>query len=197
MERLYGKTLAAHMQNHLRAGIFDIDEVLELMIGIADALAEIHSAGLIHRDLKPTNIMLAPRNRTVLLDLGLFLTQGCTGNDVSLCGSPRYLAPEAITATVEVGQCHLLDIYSLGIIGFIMLTRRHPFVETDPARILSSHIHAEPPKLSTLRADVPFQLERIIDEMLAKDPRDRPFSADCIAAELSTIRSQLTPMLIM
>lgn len=197
MERMYGKTLAAHMQNRLRRGMFDIDEVLEMMIGVADALAELHGSGLIHRDLKPANIMLAPRNRTVLLDLGLFLTQGRTGNEISLCGSPRYLAPEAITASIELGQCHLLDVYSLGIIGFILLTRRHPFQQTEPSKILWSHVHATPPKLSTLRQDVPWRLERLIDEMLAKDPKDRPFSADSIAAELSTIRAQLSPVLIM
>ena len=193
MERLYGKTLASHMIMRLADGCFEIDEVVESLIGVADALAEIHDVGLIHRDLKPANIMLAPGNRTVLFDFGLFMTKGSTGNDQALAGSPRYLAPEAIESRVELGQAHLLDIYSLGVIGFTLLTGQYPFNDRDAQRILWKHVHDDVPVIADQRPDVPFRLARLVKEMLAKEALDRPFSADAIAAELGTIRAQLPP----
>lgn len=193
MERLYGRTLASHMIARLQDERFEIDEVVEALIGVADALAEIHDVGLVHRDLKPANIMLAPGNRTVLFDFGLFMTKGSTGNDKALAGSPRYLAPEAIESRVEPGQAHLLDIYSLGVIGYTLLTGSYPFNGQNPRRILRKHVHEEVPDIEAKRPDVPFRLTRLIKEMLAKEPLDRPFSADAIAAELGTIRAHLPP----
>ncbi len=188
MERLYGRTLGSHIRQRMLGGEFAIDETLDILIGIAESLAEVHGAGLIHRDLKPANIMLAPRNRVVLLDLGLFLTKSNTGNESCICGSPRYIAPEAITATVELGQTHLLDIYALGIIAFILIAGRVPFHDKTVHRIFWKHVHMPAPSLTALRPDVPLRLARLVAEMLAKDPQDRPFSADAVAAELGSIR---------
>ena len=193
MERLYGRTLGSHMINRFQESVFEIDEAIDLLIGVADALSEVHDVGLVHRDLKPGNIMLCPGNRTVLFDFGLFLTRGATGNEGSLAGSPRYLAPETITSQVQSGQAHLVDIYSLGIIGFLLFTGRHPFSDRNAEVILRKQVSELPPPLSSLRPEVPWRLERLIGEMLAKEPLERPFSADAVAAELGTIRAELPP----
>lgn len=198
MERLRGETLAGYLGARVWNGPLPIGEAINILVGIADALSELHEIGLIHCDLKPANIMLAPRNRIVLLDLGLFLSKGETGNAPEaymLRGSPHYVAPERITSTVNVNSVHQLDIYSLGIIGFLLLTGLHPFDGDNLRLLLRQHLHQPAPPISILRRGVPWQVERIIAEMLSKDPTQRPSTASAVSMELKTLRSEQTRLL--
>ncbi|MCG8417017.1 MAG: serine/threonine protein kinase [Proteobacteria bacterium] len=187
MERMYGRTLAEHMVQRFADGRFTIEEAVEILIGIANALAEVHRAGLVHRDLKPSNIMLAPADRVVLLDFGLFLTESNAGSDPVICGSPRYIAPEVVTASVRSGLAHLIDVYALGIIAFTLLAGFVPFDDLSMTRLLAKHVHTAPPPLSAIRPDSPVRLTRIIGDMLEKEPQERTFSAEAVASGLTTI----------
>lgn len=191
MERLYGRTLGAHMVQRFTDGHFTIEEALDLLIGIADSLTMVHSAGLIHRDLKPSNIMLAPKNRTVLLDFGLFLTEQRARYDAAICGSPRYIAPEVITESMQTGQAHLIDVYALGIISFMLVGGYAPFDDPSVSGLLAKHVHKDPPPLRVIRADVPRSLCRMVQQMLAKIPEERTFSAEAVAAGFRGIRARL------
>lgn len=192
MERVLGKTLASYLRTRLVHGPLPLADAVRILIGIADTLSGLHGLGLIHCDLKPANIMMAPDDQIVLLDLGLFLSKGQTGNQaegIMLRGSPRYIAPERITSSVGLNDVHLLDIYSLGIIGFLLLTGQHPFDGDSVHRLVLQHLHRPAPLVSRLRQDVPRQLERLIADMMSKDPSQRPATAADVAAELKNMRA--------
>lgn len=188
MERLRGLTLHDHMIRRGRHAPFSVEKTLDLLIDIADTLVVVHRAGLIHRDLKPTNIMLAPGDRTILLDLGICLRGEHVASQARIAGSPHYMAPEAVTATMAGGSGHLVDIYALGIIAFEMLTGRRPFEHGEVSRILDMQVHTPPPALDELAPDVPVHLSRLVGEMIRKTPAERPQSAEVVSAWLRGIR---------
>lgn len=186
MERVYGTTLSRQVRRRL-PNAFSIAEVISVLEGAADALSRVHLAGMIHRDLKPSNIMLAPKKRVVLIDFGLFRTEGHPWDESEIWGSPRYIAPETITHTVRLGQEHLVDIYALGVIAFCMLVGCPPFNSKSVSRILAKQVEQRPPRLSYMRPDVPAELDRLVLDMLAKNPAERPLSAEDVVERLRTI----------
>lgn len=186
MERLYGATLADYLEQSQQKGGLAIEEVVEILIGLAEVLGHIHGVGLIHCDLKPSNIMLTAGNRVFLLDFGISRVENITSHSRVLGGSPRYIAPEVIKADVMVGQAPLVDIYALGIIAFEMLVGHPPFCNCPVLQLLSKHIHERPPRVSELRPDTPPRLSALVADMLAKEPLNRPFSAEAV---LRTLRA--------
>ncbi|HJP39225.1 MAG: protein kinase [Gammaproteobacteria bacterium] len=144
-----------------------------LMCQIASALAELHEAGIMHRDLKPTNIMFREDNSLVLIDFGLAkksqLMAEITGAG-EIFGTPYYMSPEQGHA-VKVDERG--DIYSLGIIFFEMLTGRKPFEAETAMAVIVQHRQAPIPRLP----DELIQYQPLIDLMLAKEPADRFASA--------------------
>jgi eukaryotic-like serine/threonine-protein kinase len=187
MERLSGTTLAELLIR--RNGPLPIDEAVRIMLAMCDSLAPLHASGLAHADLKPANIMLAPGDRMVLLDFGIARIEQLRAGSQRITGSPHYMAPEAIRGAIQVGAAHLIDIYALGVIGFVMLTGQPPFQHDNPIELMMAHVHHEPPRVSSLRPDVPASIDRLFDELLAKDPADRPADIDVVRAELRRPRA--------
>jgi serine/threonine-protein kinase len=177
MEWLQGETLAAR----LRRGWLPLPEAVAIMFQICDGLAAAHDKGIVHRDLKPENIFLVPvRNRRMLvkiLDFGIAKLLGRRDSRVDRTaegmtpGTPSYMSPEQ-TRGKDVD--HRTDIYSLGVTAFEMLCGRLPFLGADAVEVLYQHIHAAPPAPSTLRRDLPLQLERLVLHMMEKKPDRRP-----------------------
>jgi len=177
MEWLQGETLAAR----LRGGPLTVPEAVAIMFQICDGLAAAHDKGIVHRDLKPENIFLVPvRNRRMLvklLDFGIAKLLGRRDAridrtaDGSTPGTPGYMSPEQARGK-DVD--HRSDIYALGVCAFEMLCGRRPFVGSDHVEVLYQHLHATAPAPSTLRPDLPLQLERLIVQMLEKRADRRP-----------------------
>jgi serine/threonine-protein kinase len=190
MEKLSGVTLADHIDTSGGAAVFTVDEVLDTLIGMAEALAAVHRAGITHRDLKPDNIMLTPGHRVVLLDFGTRHTEVQERGGVY--GSPLYMAPECVKTAVNPAHKNQVDIYAFGCIAFEMLTGTAPFEADTIDEILRSHVHAPPPRVSSRRRDISVHFDRLINEMLAKEPADRPQSIDVVAAWLRAIRRDHT-----
>jgi serine/threonine protein kinase len=182
LERLYGVTLEEHLRLR-RIGSahawFRVDEALPILIGLAEALVAVHAAGVAHRDLKPGNVMLCAENRVVLLDFGIMLPEVDAGV-VKLCGTPRYMAPEAIGGTLEPGRAHLVDLYAFGAIACELLTGRAPFEGENFVVILEKHLTQPPPDLGT----VPPMLADLIRSCLAKNPVERPESLEAVLWDL-------------
>jgi serine/threonine protein kinase len=177
MEWLAGETLASR----LKRGWLSVPEAVAIIFQICDGLAAAHDKGIVHRDLKPENIFLVPvRNRRMLvklLDFGIAKLLGRRDMRVdrtaqgSSPGTPGYMSPEQARGK-EVD--HRTDIYSLGVTAYEMLLGRVPFAGAEAVDVLYQHIHAVPPAPSTLRPDIPLQLERLLLMMLEKKADRRP-----------------------
>ncbi len=131
--------------------------------------------------------MLAPRDRVVLTDFGLTRPEIDRGDD-HMSGSPNYMAPEVVSRSVRRGDGHLVDLYALGIVAFELLVGRTPFEREHWAKTLQAHLVEAPPDPRELRSDVPRSLADLVLSLLAKDPRDRPDSAESVLAMLGRRR---------
>ncbi len=203
MERLYGKTLRGHLQEREAAqpamfgrvySPFPIGRAIKILSRIADALAVLHERGFVHRDLKPSNIMVTRDDRPVLMDLGVSCESVQAELEHRMAGSPHYIAPEVITASITRDGAPCIDIYALGVIAFEMLTGRRPFEEHDGMDPLHLQLYAIPPRVSELAVGIPEQLEELIDEMLHKEADARPRSARVVAARLRAVHPNKTTL---
>jgi hypothetical protein len=158
------------------AGDLDARRTLRLLTPIADALDAAHDAGLIHRDVKPQNILVATRDHSYLSDFGLTKVPGeksLTGTG-QFVGTLDYVAPEQIVGE-PAGACS--DVYALTAVLFECLTGRTPFARESEAAILYGHLNDPPPKPSELVAELPRDIDGVIARGLAKEPSERPKSA--------------------
>ncbi len=191
MERLSGQTIAELLAAR-RGAPMPVAECVQLLDGICEALAPLHASGLAHADLKPANIMVVPGGRIVLLDFGIARIEQLRVGGKRISGSPHYMAPEAIRGAVRVGEGHLVDLYALGIIAFVLATGAPPFDHANPVELMLLHLHEQTPRLGTRRVDVPAGLDALVAQLLAKDADDRPADVDTVRGELRRIRQRLS-----
>lgn len=170
MEFLEGRPLSQLLRQSTRGLPLDLGR--QLALDIARALEAIHTKGLIHRDLKPGNVIVSGEGRAKLLDFGLVQVEGLTmlTETGSLLGTPLYMSPE---------QCaghpadHRSDIYSFGIVLFQILTGRVPFQSESVYELLDKHKNEAPEAPTKIRRDVPADLEQITLRCLEKKPEMR------------------------
>jgi len=175
MERVYGLSLEQRIEEqNARAEVTEIPAAIELLASIADGLAIVHEAGIVHWDLKPGNVMLAPKGRMVLLDFGVFVPFFAAANAPMFRGTPAYSSPEATQSNVAPDEAHLVDVYALGILAWELLTGAPPFLGPTVEAIWKDHEQTPLPPLRTRRPDAPLALAELIAEMTAKSPSDRP-----------------------
>ncbi len=179
-------------------GKFSAERALRIARQVAEALEAAHAAGVVHRDLKPDNVMLVERGQDAdfvkVLDFGIAkLSREETSSAPALTqlgsvfGTPEYMSPEqAMGSTVD----HRSDLYSLGIILYEMVSGATPFATEDSIALLTRHMTQPPPPLGV---EVPEALARSIMTLLGKRPDDRQASASALAAELATIEAGLAP----
>ena len=172
-------------------------KLFELAIPIADALAAAHAKGITHRDLKPGNVMVTDEGRVKILDFGLAkLTQADTAEaetelmtqDGLVMGTVPYMSPEQVQGD-EVD--HRSDIFSFGILLYEMATGQRPFQGENNAAVISSILRDEPTAVSSMRAELPNHLGRIIKRCLAKEPERRPQSAIDLRNELQELSKEV------
>jgi hypothetical protein len=152
---------------------------------VADALAAAHARGIVHRDIKPPNLMVSPEGRVRLCDFGIahlmVATTELTAAGSSL-GTPSYMAPEQFRAEPVDPRT---DLYALGCVLYELLTGAQPFDGGgNPHALLHQHLNQPPPAPRFRRPDVPEPLDRLVLDLLAKNPAERPPSADAVAAFL-------------
>ncbi|HVF73618.1 MAG TPA: protein kinase [Acidimicrobiales bacterium] len=186
MERLPGETLADRL-----GGPQEPEWVVRVAGDVLGALAAAHAAGVVHRDVKPGNILLGADGCAKVADFGIAKSaEAATGNDTTatgmLLGTPAYLAPERIDSQPATPQS---DLYSLGIVLYEALAGRKPFEADTPLAVASAIRHAEPPALSSLRPDLDPALVAAVERAMDREPADR-FSdaaemADALGAGLA------------
>jgi len=188
MEYIEGNTLTSIISNRKSISLSDV-----LFIGaqVANGLQAAHSQGLVHRDIKPGNIMITPGGKVKVTDFGIVSIQS-EESDItktgSILGTASYISPEqAQGKAVSVGS----DLYSLGTVLYELIAGNPPFEAESPIATATKHLTEKPEKLSKYRKDLPKGIENAILKLLHKTPKDRFKSAEDLRAVLLQQRNQL------
>ena len=189
MEYVEGMTLSDLL---LVRGKLPEEEGLKMLRQVVMALQEAHRAGVIHRDLKPQNIMVDVAGRAFIMDFGISFSEdvGRLTNTGMMIGTPRYMAPEQFG---EAPSDLRADIYALGIIFYEVFTGRLPFEAKTPANVMYAHIHEVPPRPSSFNPSISTDLENVILKALEKNPADRYQKADKFLVAIESILESMTP----
>jgi len=170
-----------------------ISEIVTILRDVTRALAYAHARGVVHRDIKPDNVLLSG-GAAVVTDFGIAKaisasrTGGAEGATLTQLGTslgtPAYMSPEQVAGDPNVD--HRADLYSLGCVAFELLTGQQPFGNRTPQRMLAAHLTEEAPAVSGLRPDCPPQLAALVAQLMAKNPDERPQSAAELIPVLDT-----------
>src|SRR4051794_16577063 len=174
MEFIDGTPLSKRIE---AAGRLSVAETMTMVAQVADALQVAHEAGIVHRDVKPSNLLVRPGGALVLVDFGVARStamEGLTGTNVVL-GSAHYMAPEQAEGKPVTAAT---DVYALGAVAYCCLTGRPPFVGENPLQVLTQLVLGEPPALP---AEGPPQVAAVVMRAIAKDPARRFASASALA----------------
>jgi serine/threonine protein kinase len=195
MQYVKGRTMEERLQAE---GPLPVSEARSAIIEVASALAAAHQKGIVHRDVRPDNVLYeAESGRALLSDFGIvaILASAESGQAArltrtgELVGNPAYMSPEQLS-----GQdiTELSDVYALGLLGYELLTGRGPYDVKSRREMITAHMQGQPRKLSELRGDVDPDLDAVLKRCLAKEPEHRPNAAD-LARRLA-VPDAVTPM---
>ena len=184
MELIGGVSVASLLE----AGPLPVQQAVAIAAQSCDALGAAHAAGVVHRDVKPANIMVTPAGAVKVCDFGIARQLHAAGQTLtapdSAIGTSDYMAPEQATGDRVDART---DLYALGCVLYAMLTGAPPFTGDSPLAVIYQHLHNAPPPVRSRRADVPVELAALIDRLLAKDPADRPADHRQVLAALGVV----------
>jgi hypothetical protein len=186
MRLMTGGSLAAR----LKQGPLSIAEASRILKRLAPALDEAHSRGVIHRDLKPGNILFDQRDDPYLSDFGIVklteATASFTGS--ALIGTPAYMSPEQVRGEARIDGRS--DIYALGVILFEMLTGKQPYEATTPIGVAFKHVTDPVPRVLDFNPSLSLDTQAVIERAMSKAPEDRFQTAGAMAAALAAVASR-------
>lgn len=183
MTYVSGETLGQRLR---RSGPLPVDQGARILQEVAWALGHAHARGIIHRDVKPDNVLLEQgSDRALVVDFGIGRLAAGSEHESELLGTPQYMSPEQATGMQADARS---DIYALGATAYAVLTGRPPFAVGNAAQVLARHISDTPAPLIESRPGVPANLARVIERCLAKRPQDRYQTADEVAEALRAAR---------
>ncbi len=183
MELVEGEPLSATLARERK---MNVDAALDIIAQAASALAAAHEAGIVHRDVKPGNLLITSEGQVKITDFGIAraaLAAHLTQSGMVM-GTAQYVSPEQATARPITTAT---DIYSLGVVGYECLAGRPPFTAETPIALALAHVHKPPPPLPD---DVPAPVAALIGQMLAKEPSGRPASARMVADRAIALRDK-------
>ncbi len=186
-EYIDGENLKEHV---VRNGRLDVSEALEIALEVARGLAFAHEQGLIHRDVKPQNILLNGDGRAKVTDFGIARTIDVDGmtQTGTVLGTSNYIAPEQ--ASGQRVDAHS-DVYALGAVLYELLAGDVPFPGESFVVVAMKHVHEPAPNVLEVRGDVPLRVAAAVDRALEKDPEQRFPTMDAFATELQTCLAEL------
>ncbi|MHC4290659.1 MAG: serine/threonine protein kinase [Planctomycetota bacterium] len=194
MEYVEGKTLYDDLS---KGKIFNEDEAIDLILQLVSALAHAHSLGLIHRDVKPKNIMINKENVVKLADMGLAREtsdiKAAKNEQGKAFGTPYYIAPEQIRGLVDIdGRA---DIYALGATLFHMVTGRVPFEASAPSEVMKKHLKEPLTPPDHINTALTAGISEVIEGMMTKDRNNRYRNMDELMTDLQAVREGRPPLL--
>ena len=187
MEYVAGKTLREIVAERPLA----LAKALDIALQMAAAVKAAHDRGIVHRDIKSSNVMLTPAGQAKILDFGL--AYGADQETLSAAsitaGTPQYMSPEQVE-----GKCadFRTDVWSLGVVLFEMVTGKVPFESDSRQGLYQQILEVDPEPLTALRTGVPIDLDRIVAKALAKDPKCRYQHVEDLAVDLQSVANQLS-----
>jgi serine/threonine-protein kinase len=197
MQYVEGETLAERIARKP----VEIKEVLDVAEQVADGLAEAHSHGIIHRDIKPQNVMLTARGQVKVLDFGLAKivrredvaasevpTESLMSEAGAIAGTVHYMSPEQLRAEAIDRRS---DIFSFGVVMYEMITGHQPFARESSAETMAAILMDEPASLRSYRAEAPEELECIVERSLQKDREERYQTARDLLIDLKSLKHRL------
>ncbi len=189
MEYVEGRDLAQVLRDEGPLGPARAAHIAEQ---VADSLAAAHAAGIIHRDIKPGNVMVGAGDRVKVLDFGIARTQDAVTltQTASVLGTAPYMAPEQAMGNPADARS---DIYSLGCVLYEMLTGKPPFMAEVPAAVLHQHVRVAPKPPREINPAIPPALDALVLQMLAKAPEDRPQTAAEVRDRLANFETATAP----
>lgn len=193
MERLEGTNL----KTHIARKTLETREIFEIAAQICQALEAAHGAGIVHRDIKPGNIFVAPTGQVKVLDFGMARSFNRDDSTASKDGSTipgrpigtvNYMAPERILQMPLDARC---DLFSLGVVMYEMATGRLPFAGASPSETVTNILENEPTPLTKLSPERPAQLQQMVERLTAKRAEDRYESARTLLDDISVLTEKL------
>jgi TolB-like protein/Tfp pilus assembly protein PilF len=179
-----------NLKKRIEGGPLPVADAVEIAAQIASGLVRAHGSGIIHRDVKPANVMLTSRGEVKLVDFGLAKLTGEVGVTFTqagaLMGTPAYMSPEQAQGKPIDTRT---DVWSLGVVLYESLTGQRPFTGDAWQAVIQAVIHKNPEGIRRLRPEVPPALERIVQRCLAKKPGDRYPTIEALAADLNSLRT--------
>jgi serine/threonine-protein kinase len=177
------RLVSGTLKNLILAGPIDLELAIRIVTAVGEAVDAAHNAGVVHRDVKPANVLLDPGPKIYLGDFGL--ARDPDGAALTLpgqvLGTLDYMAPEHLEAE---GVGPPADIYALTCLMYEVLTGEVPFIRGTDAAVMYAHVMEEPPSVSARRPEVPAALDEVVATGMAKDPDDRPPSARALLTDM-------------
>jgi len=187
MPFIEGESLKSALEQH---GPLPVKDVIRILYDVVDALAYAHARGVVHRDIKPANI-LRSSNHSLVTDFGVakainaaMPSSAMTSTGMAI-GTPAYMAPEQLAG--DPAADHRIDIYAVGLLAYELLAGQSPFWGASPQAVMAALLTLDPKPLKEIRKDVPPRMSAIIMQCLAKNPDDRPTTAEALLTQLDMI----------
>lgn len=172
--------------DYLKSKVLSLEEKVCLVLGIASGLRAAHKCGVVHRDIKPDNIMINQEGQAKIVDFGLAKRHGSAGltSDQTVLGTPYFMAPEQCDGRDVDGRS---DLYALGVTAFWMFSGEYPFNGKHPVQVIMARLRQPAPLIQKINPHIPPSLARIINRLLLADPKERFQNAKDLIHELSTL----------
>ena len=190
MPFIEGESLKQAIHEHGKKKPFNLRDVVRILHDVSDALAYAHARGVIHRDIKPGNVLRSGKH-AVVTDFGVakaisasMPAVGMTTSGMAI-GTPAYMAPEQLAG--DPAADHRIDIYAVGLLAYELLTGEGPFNEASPQATLAAQMTRDPESVNRRRPDVPAPLAALVMKCLAKQPEQRPQTAQELVVELDAM----------
>src|SRR5919107_1301785 len=189
LEYVDGTNLRRHLGEQ---GALSVGEAFSILERVLDALAAAHRTGLVHRDVKPENVLLASDGRVKLADFGLAraVTEVTSTTTGTVLGTVAYLAPELVARGVSDTRT---DVYAVGVLLYEMLTGRQPFTGETPIQVAFQHVNLDIPAPSGLAPWLPQEVDELVGALAAREPADRPADPGAAPTLVRRTRPALDP----